>query len=495
MLTRLRVSGFKNLVDVDLRFGPFTCIAGANGVGKSNLFDVITLLSALAHDKTLLEAARLVRSGSPEEGNPKAIFRHVGDTWAHEVRLDVEMLVPPEGRDDLGQKAHATSTFLRYGLTLARVDGDGEPGGLRIHREELTHVKLEEVPKLLPFGKPAWRKSVARGKRTTPFISTLERGGQRIVKLHSEGGKRGRPKEYSARDLPRTVLSSVNAIESPTALLARREMQSWRLLQLEPSQLRAADGFSAPSRITSNGAHLPATLARLAGAHRRGAGAELEADAVYARVANRLAELVEGIKAVRVDVDPRRELLSLEVTDRTGTPHEARALSDGTLRFLALAILANDPEAAGLLCLEEPENGIHPDRIPAMLDLLRELAVDPRRPVGPDNPLRQVIVNTHSPSVVDLCSAEDLIVAATDPSSVGGRRVESAVFQWLDKTWRTALQPQVRPVPKTRLLAYLNPVPTTPEEAEPDAPPRPMRLIDRPDLQLFLPLGTPTVHE
>ena len=48
MLTRLKVSGFKNLVDVDVRFGPFTCIAGANGIGKSNLFDVTTFLSALA---------------------------------------------------------------------------------------------------------------------------------------------------------------------------------------------------------------------------------------------------------------------------------------------------------------------------------------------------------------------------------------------------------------------------------------------------------------
>ena len=41
MLTRFKVNGFKNLVAVDLRFGPFTCIAGANGVGKSNLFDAI----------------------------------------------------------------------------------------------------------------------------------------------------------------------------------------------------------------------------------------------------------------------------------------------------------------------------------------------------------------------------------------------------------------------------------------------------------------------
>ena len=58
MPTRLKVSGFKNLVDVDIQFGPFTCIAGANGVGKSNLFDAIRFLSALAEDQTLIEAAK-----------------------------------------------------------------------------------------------------------------------------------------------------------------------------------------------------------------------------------------------------------------------------------------------------------------------------------------------------------------------------------------------------------------------------------------------------
>jgi AAA15 family ATPase/GTPase len=56
LLTRLRVKGFKNLVGVDVRFGPFTCIAGANGIGKSNLFDAIFFLSALA-EVTLLDAA------------------------------------------------------------------------------------------------------------------------------------------------------------------------------------------------------------------------------------------------------------------------------------------------------------------------------------------------------------------------------------------------------------------------------------------------------
>ncbi len=60
MITRMKISGFKNLVDLDIRFGPFTCVAGANGVGKSNLFDAIIFLSALA-EKTLIEAAMSVR--------------------------------------------------------------------------------------------------------------------------------------------------------------------------------------------------------------------------------------------------------------------------------------------------------------------------------------------------------------------------------------------------------------------------------------------------
>ena len=61
MLTRFKVSGFKNLVDVGVRFGPFTCIAGPNGSGKSNLFDAIHFLSALA-DHSLIDAAMSVRS-------------------------------------------------------------------------------------------------------------------------------------------------------------------------------------------------------------------------------------------------------------------------------------------------------------------------------------------------------------------------------------------------------------------------------------------------
>jgi len=78
----------------------------------------------------------------------------------------------------------------------------------------------------------------------------------------------------------------------------------------------------------------------------------------------------------------------------------AKSLSAGTLRFLALSIIKIDPEMRGIICLEEPENGIQPSRIPAILKLLEDIAVDTDFSVATENPLRQVVINTHSPLVV-----------------------------------------------------------------------------------------------
>ena len=108
MITRLQVNGFKNLVDVDVRFGPFTCIAGGNGVGKSNLFDAIVFLSRLANS-TLLEAASHVRDPDGRSREVRSLFTRAGDTYAEEMRFGIEMVVAPEATNDLGQRAIARS--------------------------------------------------------------------------------------------------------------------------------------------------------------------------------------------------------------------------------------------------------------------------------------------------------------------------------------------------------------------------------------------------
>lgn len=457
MLTRLQVHGFKNLLNVDVSLGPFTCVAGVNGVGKSNLFDAITFLSAVA-DRPLMEAAAAVRDEENRSTTVRSLFT-AGPKPFEEMSFTAEMIVPPAGIDDLGQPAKAAITFLRYRLVLGLRESDERQFGERlcVMREELTHINLGDAKEHLGFD-PAgkWIDSVVRGaRRGGAFVSTEREGDQAIIKLHQDSpGKRGRAREALAINLPRTVLSSANAGEGPTVLLARREMQSWRLLQLETSALRSPDAFNSPTHIGANGAHLASTLRALS---RKSSSGKNGSDIVAQQVANRLSELVENIAEVRVDEDAKRELLTLEVVDRNQTPHAARALSDGTLRFLALSILEQDPEARGLLCFEEPENGIHPQRIEAMLRLLKDLSVDPEEEVGPDNPLRQVIVNTHSPSVVALVDDADLLIARPSEQIIDEIRYPAVTFSWLSDTWRARANPNEPPLSRGVMGAYLNP--------------------------------------
>lgn len=494
MLTRLKVSGFKNLVDVDIRFGPFTCIAGANGVGKSNLFDAIRFLSALA-EMPLIEAALSVRDEQNKTGDIRSLFHQAGTTYDPHILFEVEMIVPYEAVDELGQRAKASITSLRYTLSLTfREDGTTHPlGSLEIQKEELIHINRSDASKhfLFPHIPKTWRNTAIKGERRSPFISTEDRETGRVINLHQDGGSRGKPTARLASSLPRTILSATNAAESPTALVAREEMRSWRLLQLEPSALRKPDNaFTASTSLSADGSHLAATLYHLARMplHNQNGSPEVRAEQVYAQVANRLSELIEDVGKVWVERDDRRELLTLMVEDREGTAYSARALSDGTLRFLALIVLELDTRSQGVLCLEEPENGIHPERIPKILELLQDIACDPNEEVGFDNPLRQVIINTHSPAVVQQILDENLIVAELKSTLREDKRFKRVNFAFLPDTWRQikTLEPECNnTVSKGKLLSYLNPVPYSMDQQ--DSSIRPRRVVDRPDLSLLIP--------
>lgn len=461
MLTRLEVDGFKNLDRVDVRFGPFTCIAGPNGVGKSNLFDAIAFLSALA-DKPLMEAAMSVRGGDARRGDVRTLFRRVGGEIADTMKFAVEMIIPPEGEDSLGQPAKASMTFLRYELDLRFRSDPTVPamGVLELVKEEMKHINRSEARKRLGFPhSKAWREKAIDGRRTSPYISTEVKGGQTLVSIHADAVRElggGRPRRVPASSLPRTMLSSVNnAEEHRTLVLARQEMLSWTQLQLEPSALRAPDGLNAPQSIGPNGAHVPAALYGLArAAEKNHVGG---ASDVYASVANKLSELVEDVRRVSVDVDEKRQLLNIVMRDRNDTEHVASALSDGTLRFLALTVMEADPNSRRLLCLEEPENGMHPLRIPAVIELLGELAADVQEPMDAKNPLRQVIVNTHSPAVVACVDADALLVAAPEPNAGNQLESPSISLRHLEGTWRAKAE-RNRFLTRGDMLIFLDPL-------------------------------------
>jgi predicted ATPase len=236
-------------------------------------------------------------------------------------------------------------------------------------------------------------------------------------------------------------LSGVNSASHSTALAVRREMQSWRLLQLEPTSLRKPDDYSGDAHISSVGEHMPNTLMRLE---------------KNAQVASRLAELIPGVVTVDVDSDEVRQQRTVQVTMQGRQRYSASSLSDGTLRFLALAVLAEDPAATGLTCMEEPENGIHPSRIPEMLRLVRDLS-DADLDVGDwdgRGAIRQVVINTHSPLVVAELPDGELLMAET-------LRIRGATFinfKPLNDTWRAAhiAPPPSGTITRGELQGYLS---------------------------------------
>ncbi|MCF8294665.1 MAG: AAA family ATPase [Bacteroidales bacterium] len=446
MITRIKIHGFKSLIETELFFGPFTCIAGANAIGKSNFFDALIFLSNLA-DKTIIEAAKSVRSENQKHSNIRDIFYKSGENYLEEMRFEIDLLIPKSGIDDLGQTADATITSLRYILNL-RLNKDGYHEPIEIVYEELLPITQTQTKTSIYFGyQTEWIKSVLIGRRSTkiPFIST---DGDKI-KLHQDGNK-GRSTEFIASKMPRTLLSTVTA-ESPTAFLVRQELRNWTMLQLEPSALRQPNSIYEVKNatISANGLNLPATLFRL--------HSEKKHKDVYQILTNRIKGLVEDVDEILIDKDEKRDLLTLNVKFKDGLCFPAQSLSDGTLRFLGLAILEEDSEGSSLICLEEPENGINPNKIQEMIELLEDMAMDTTSELSEDNPMRQVIINTHSPIVVSSVKDESLYLAKKHIGFLTSlnKKVTYTKFSALKNTWKTRKISSIETTTPGEIATYL----------------------------------------
>ena len=446
MLTRLRVQGFKNLLDVDIRFGPFTCIAGPNGAGKSNLFDAILFLHLLTKHP-IMEAVRRLRETKGRSPEPRALFTAFGTFRAPEMRFTADLIVDRNVQDDFGISTEASISTLRYEVAFRLSEENGSER-LELAHESLVHITQQEARRSIRFkSSKQFRESCISGRRSgAPFISTSEDESGVVIQVHQEGhGGRKVPAPRSSR----TVLGGMASSDFPTVLAVHREMESWKTLLLEPSAMRAPSFYQDERLIDARGANLPATVYRLQQQEKR-------PGAVQAELANRLAQLIEDIQELRVKDDSKTETFTLEVRGRGGVFHPARSLSDGTLRFLVLTTLALDPDVKGIICLEEPENGIHPERIPAIVELLRGIAVDPSYAVGPDNPLRQVVVNTHSPEVFQNVNPEtDLVFFEEEQKSCNGARGKVVAVRVPDGSWRDDNTDKTRKLAPGRVRAYL----------------------------------------
>lgn len=430
MITRIKINGFKSLLDAELFLGPFTCIAGANAAGKSNFFDALMFLAHLA-DKTILEAAKSIRSEEQKHSNIKDIFFKCGDKQYQQMDFEIDLLVPKCAEDDLGQMAHTSVSCLKYKLKLKLNEdsSDINQQPIEILEEALMPMTRQDAKRSIGFyHNKEWSNSIFYGQKSSPIISTTDEK----IKLHqdTQGKSGGRAAEFVAQRMPRTLLSTVTA-ESPTAFLVRQEMRSWQMLQFEPSALRQPNSFHEilHSKVDENGKNLPATLFRLA---------QNSEEDVYQIITNQLRNLINDIKIINVDKDEKRELLTLVITFKNGLELPAQSLSDGTLRFLGLSIIQEDSRDS-LICMEEPENGINPKKIEEIVELLLQLSFDPLNPVnGDDNPIRQVIINTHSPKLIGIVPEDSLYLACAKEKydEILDMKVQYTSFSILPNTYK-----------------------------------------------------------
>ncbi|MFL5344987.1 MAG: AAA family ATPase [Hyalangium sp.] len=101
----------------------------------------------------------------------------------------------------------------------------------------------------------------------------------------------------------------------------------------------------------------------------------------------------------------------------------ATRLSDGTLRWLSLLAILLNPQPRSLVCIEEPEMGLHPDLLPPLAQLLRESSAR-----------MQLIVTTHSDVLIDALTPESVIVCEKHEGSTTMKRLDSGeLAEWLKK--------------------------------------------------------------
>lgn len=106
-------------------------------------------------------------------------------------------------------------------------------------------------------------------------------------------------------------------------------------------------------------------------------------------------------------------------------PIPATRLSDGTLRYLSLLAILLHPNPPPLICIEEPELGLHPDILPSLTDLLKEAAQK-----------TQVIITTHSADLIDDLTDMPEAVLVFDKvqgSTTVNRLDKNELSEWLTK--------------------------------------------------------------
>lgn len=404
MITQIEIDGFKTFREFKVELAPFQVIVGPNASGKSNLFDALQLLSRLA-SADLLSAFKGLR------GDVHELFTK-GRKGKLRIRIAADLLVDSNIQDEFGNAVQLSCRRLRYEVEISLIKR-GTQEQLRVTYEALTSIAI---------GEDGWSKKYAPTLLKEEYLETLQ--NQRIfietaqektnkpesvLLLTSENEHEG--KIFFSEKMKRTILSGINNTDFPHVYAVGEALRSLTLLNLNPKELRRPSQFIDAPYLEQDGKNLPATLARI----------QSEDLLTFNLISLDMASLVPGVLAIAVEKDQARNQYSIQVKMSDQRTFSANVLSDGTLHLLALATLRNDPQLHGIVCIEEPENGVQPLYLPRVAALLRSMTTDFGDPEQINQPLKQLLVITHSPLFISLPEVRDSLLLTLMPSHIEGR--------------------------------------------------------------------------
>lgn len=339
--------------DIELR--PLNVLIGPNGSGKSNFIEAIGLLQAAPTD-----LAAPMRAG-----------RGVTDwIWQGEPKADsarIEAVVKPDGEKAL----HYSVEFGERHQRLAVLNEQLKRAGKR----DATYMEMSDG------------KTLIRARREPSEVA------ERVDAPYSHV-------EY-ATETSKSVLAQVkDARHHPELTCLGQQLERiclYREWTLGPNNaVRVPQRADLPNgRVVEGYDNLGLVLNRLSRDYR-----------VRERIVDALRQLYKEASDFHVNVE--FNTVQVFVQERGGkVTVPAARLSDGTIRYLSLLAVLCDPEPPPLICIEEPEVGLHPDAVALLADLLVEASAR-----------TQLIVTTHSEALVGaLTSRPDAIVVCERPGA------------------------------------------------------------------------------
>ncbi|MDO5285663.1 MAG: AAA family ATPase [Actinomycetia bacterium] len=358
MISTLAVHGYRCLRDLVLPLGPLTVITGANGSGKSSLYQAFRLLAGTA-------TGDLIGSLAAAGGLESVL-------WAGPETVSAAMR---RGEVQVSGTVRRQPVSLQMGFA-------GDTVGY------LVDVGLPAPDQTTMFGRDPLlkRELVWGGPVLRPAALLVERRSS-TVRVRDDEGFGDPVPGLSQREsvLPR----GSDPARYPELAAVRAEVTSWRFYDpvradpLSPAR-RPQVGTWSPV-LDHDGENLAAALQTIR--------------------ESTTADLLEAA------VDRAFPGSRLEVTESDGwfglalhqpgllRPVGAGDLSDGTLRFLALAAALLSPQPPSLLVLNEPETSLHPQLLPAVAEL-----------VGRAAERTQVVVVTHAADLAERLAAGEQAV-------------------------------------------------------------------------------------